>query len=167
LETIVSRVEPPKGATRAQAFRDFNEEEVRQSRLSLVDTYGTAERRGGSCEDSRAQVSLAYRHGSTATSIRATVCKADTCVQDRWETPDCRAVSEVVSALPARLHGADRLSPSAADALIGVVTNRLHSDVSRRGYRTRCVGPASLLFMACFYGTPAQLAAPDNVGRLG
>jgi hypothetical protein len=26
--------------------------------------------------------------------------------------------------------------PSAADALIAVVTNRLHSDVSRRGYRT-------------------------------
>src|ERR1700737_2591314 len=33
-----------------------------------------------------------------------------------------------------RLDGADW--PSAADALISVVTNRLHSDVSRRGYRT-------------------------------
>ena len=33
-----------------------------------------------------------------------------------------------------RLDGADW--PSAADALIAVVTNRLHSDVSRRGYRT-------------------------------
>jgi hypothetical protein len=26
--------------------------------------------------------------------------------------------------------------PHAADALVDVVTNRLHSDVSRRGYRT-------------------------------
>jgi integrase len=46
-------------------------------------------------------------------------------------------VSEVVSALPAlvrRLDAADWLS--SADALIAVVTNRLHSDVSRRGYRT-------------------------------
>jgi integrase/recombinase XerD len=37
-------------------------------------------------------------------------------------------------AVPLRLDGADW--PHAADALISVVTNRLHSDVSRRGYRT-------------------------------
>ena len=37
-------------------------------------------------------------------------------------------------AVALRLDGADW--PSAADALITVVTNRLHSDVSRRGYRT-------------------------------
>jgi integrase len=46
-------------------------------------------------------------------------------------------VSEVVSRPPAlvrRLDAADWLN--SADALIAVVTNRLHSDVSRRGYRT-------------------------------
>lgn len=37
-------------------------------------------------------------------------------------------------AVAVRLDGADW--PTAADALIAVVTNRLHSDVSRRGYRT-------------------------------
>src|ERR1700730_8009948 len=37
-------------------------------------------------------------------------------------------------AVAPRLDGADW--PSAADALISVVTNRLHSGVSRRGYRT-------------------------------
>jgi integrase len=42
-------------------------------------------------------------------------------------------VSQVVSALPARLDGPNW---AAADALVAVVTNRLHSDVSRRGYRT-------------------------------
>jgi integrase len=43
-------------------------------------------------------------------------------------------VAESSSALVPRLDGPDWAS--AADALISVVTNRLHSDVSRRGYRT-------------------------------
>ena len=43
-------------------------------------------------------------------------------------------VQDAVAAIAPRLDGPDW--PSAADALISVVTNRLHSDVSRRGYRT-------------------------------
>ncbi|MDQ6670611.1 MAG: tyrosine-type recombinase/integrase [Chloroflexota bacterium] len=43
------------------------------------------------------------------------------------------AVFDALAVAP-RLDGADW--PQAADALIAVVTNRLHSDVSRRGYRT-------------------------------
>jgi integrase/recombinase XerD len=43
-------------------------------------------------------------------------------------------VERTLPALAPRLDGSDW--PAAADALISVVTNRLHSDVSRRGYRT-------------------------------
>ena len=44
------------------------------------------------------------------------------------------ATTESLSALAPRLDSADW--PSAADALISVVTNRLHAETSRRGYRT-------------------------------
>ena len=44
------------------------------------------------------------------------------------------AAGETLAVPAPRLDGADW--PAAADALIAVVTNRLHSDVSRRGYRT-------------------------------